>query len=415
MKKVLCLVSALALTVASFVGCGDDATTNGTTSGSTTGSTSSEVTDASSDESTNDAITTDGEVWKIGAIGPLTGSAAVYGIAVKNGAQLAVDEINANGGINSIQIEYRAEDDEADGEKSVNAYNALKDWEMNLLVGTTTSGACVAVANETQKDNLFQITPSASSVDAVKNDNIFQVCFSDPNQGVGAATYIGQNSMATKVGVIYDSSDIYSSGIFEKFMLEADNQPFEIVAAEAFTEESKVDFSVQIQKMMDNEVELVFLPIYYAEASNILTQANAKGYSPMFFGGDGLDGILTGVEGFDLSLTEGLMLLTPFAADATDQLTVDFVMAYESAFGETPNQFAADAYDAVYILKAAIEHSGATPADGISGISDKLKVAITEIIFDGTTGLGMTWNANGEVNKEPKAMKIVDGVYSLIQ
>lgn len=353
--------------------------------------------------------------WKIGTIGPLTGDNAAYGVAVKNGAELAIMEINADGGINGVQIEYKAEDDVTDNEKSVNAYNALKDWGMNILVGTTTSGACVAVADKSSKDNMFQITPSASSVDAVKADNVFQICFTDPNQGVGAANYIGSHNMAEKVGIIYNSSDVYSSGIYEKFVAEAANQPFEIVAAEAFTNDSKVDFSVQIQKMMDAGAELVFLPMYYSEASNILTQANAKGYSPIFFGGDGMDGILTGVDGFDTSLAEGVILLTPFAADATDDLTVHFVSSYKEKYGEVPNQFAADAYDAVYAVKAAIEQSGATPADGVSGICDKLKVAMTEISIDGTTGTNMTWAATGEVNKAPRAMKIVNGSYSLMQ
>lgn len=353
--------------------------------------------------------------WKIGTIGPLTGDNAAYGIAVRNGAELAIEEINAAGGINGVEIEFKAEDDVTDNEKAVNAYNALKDWGMNILVGTTTSGACVAVADKSLKDNMFQITPSASSVDAVKNDNVFQICFTDPNQGVGAAAYIGNNNMASKVGVIYNSSDVYSTGIYEKFVAEAENQPFEIVAAEAFTNDNKVDFSVQIQKLMDAGAELVFLPMYYTEASNILTQANAKGYAPIFFGCDGMDGILTGVEGFDTSLAEGVILLTPFAADATDDATVHFVTTYQEKYGEVPNQFAADAYDAVYAVKAAIEQSGATPADGVSGICDKLKAAMTEITVDGITGLEMTWEATGEVNKAPKAMKIVDGAYSLIQ
>lgn len=353
--------------------------------------------------------------WKIGTIGPLTGENAAYGVAVRNGAELAINEINEAGGINGIQIEFKAEDDMTDNEKSVNAYNALKDWGMNILVGTTTSGACVAVADKSSKDNMFQITPSASSVEAVATANVFQVCFTDPNQGVGAAATIGSSKMAEKVGVIYNSSDVYSSGIYEKFVAEAANQPFEIVAAEAFTNDNKVDFSVQIQKMMDAGAELVFLPMYYSEASNILTQANAKGYAPIFFGCDGMDGILTAVEGFDTSLAEGVILLTPFAADATDEITSSFVKAYEEKYGEVPNQFAADAYDAVYIVKAAIEKSGAAPEDGVSGICDKLKTAMTEITVDGTTGSQMTWAESGEVNKAPRVMKIVNGAYSLIQ
>lgn len=385
LKKVISLVVASAMAMA-LAGCG-----------------SSETADSA------------GNTYKIGAIGPATGSAAVYGLAVKNGAELAIKEINAAGGINGYQIEYNFQDDECDNEKSVNAYNTLKDWGMQMLVGTTTSGCCVAVAAESANDNMFQLTPSGSSVDCIKNnDNVYQVCFTDPNQGIGAAQYIGTNGLASKVAVIYDSSDVYSSGIYEKFAAEAANQPFEIVAAEAFTADSKTDFSVQLQKAKDAGAELIFLPIYYSEASLILTQAAGMDFAPKFFGCDGLDGIL-GVENFDTSLAEGVMLLTPFAADAEDAKTQAFVKAYEEAYGETPNQFAADAYDAIYIIKAALEDNGATPADSVSDICDKMKASMVKITVDGLTGEAMSWDADGAVNKAPKAMQIVNGNYSLIQ
>lgn len=355
------------------------------------------------------------EVFKIGGIGPTTGGAAVYGLAVQNGADLAIKEINAAGGISGYQIAYNFQDDECDNEKSVNAYNTLKDWGMQMLIGATTSGCCIAVAAESANDNLFQLTPSGSSVDCIaNNDNVFQVCFTDPNQGIGAAQYIGQNKVASKVAVIYDSSDVYSSGIYEKFAGEAANQGFEVVATEAFTADNKTDFSVQLQKAKDAGAELVFLPIYYAEAALILKQADAMGFAPKFFGCDGLDGIL-GVENFDMALAEGVMLLTPFAADAEDAKTQAFVSAYKEAYGDTPNQFAADSYDAVYILKAAIEKSGAAPSDSASDLCEKLKAAMKEIKVDGLTGAAMSWDEDGAVNKSPKAMEIVNGNYALIQ
>ena len=388
MKKFISVMLVAAMAVTALTGCG-----------SNSGSSSKK----------------DADKYYIGGIGPTTGATAIYGTAVKNGAQIAVDEINAAGGINGKQIEYRFEDDQNDAEKSVNAYNTLKDWGMQMLVGTTTTAPCIAVAGKTSSDNMFQITPSASSADAVVKGNVFQVCFTDPNQGIGSADYIGSNNMASKVAVIYDSSDVYSSGIYEKFVQEAANQPFEIVSAEAFTADSKTDFTVQLQKAQEAGAELVFLPIYYSEAALILSQANTMGYAPIFFGCDGMDGILTGVEGFDTSLAEGVILLTPFAADAADEKTQNFVKKYEEKYGETPNQFAADAYDAVYAVKAAIEQSGATPEDGTSAICDKLVSAMTQITLDGLTGDGMTWSASGEVNKAPKAMKIVNGEYSLIQ
>ena len=357
------------------------------------------------------AVAADG-TFKIGAIGPLTGAAANYGTAVVNGAQIAVDEINAAGGINGVQIEYKGEDDELDNEKSVNAYNALKDWGMQILVGPTTSGCSIAVSEKTKADNMFQITPSGSAADCVKYDNVFRVCFSDPNQGARSAQYIGEHGLASKVGIIYDSSDVYSSGIFATFRAEAENQPFEIVedAVGAFTADSKTDFSVQLQKAKDAGVDLVYLPIYYNEASLIFTQAAAMDFSPLWFGVDGMDGILS-VDGFDNSLAEGVMLLTPFTADAEDELTQNFVAKYQDLYGEVPNQFAADAYDGVYAIKAALEASGATADMSASEICDLLKVAMTEISLDGLTGTGMTWDASGEPTKAPKAVVIEDGAY----
>jgi len=348
--------------------------------------------------------------FKIGAIGPLTGAAAAYGNAVVNGAQIAVDEINEAGGINGVQIEYKSEDDELNAEKSVNAYNSLKDWGMQILVGSTTSACSIAVSENTKNDNMFQLTPSGSAEDCVKYDNVFRVCFSDPNQGIASAQYISDHNLATKVGIIYDNSDVYSSGIYQKFVEEAAGKNFEIVSAEAYTQDNNTDFSVQLQKAKDAGADLVFLPIYYSDAALILTQANTMGYAPTFFGVDGMDGILT-VENFDPSLAEGVMLLTPFAADATDDLTVNFVKKYNEKYGETPNQFAADAYDAVYIIKAAIEKSGVTPDKTTEEICESLKGAMTQIETTGLTSQKMTWDASGEPNKEPKAVVIKNGAY----
>lgn len=350
------------------------------------------------------------DAFYIGGIGPVTGDAAIYGTAVQNGAQIAVDEINEAGGINGHQIEYNFQDDQGDPEKAANAYNTLKDWGMQVLMGTVTTGPCVSVADLTAADNMFQITPSASSTDVIKNDNVFQVCFTDPAQGTKSAQYIGENNLAKKVAIIYNSSDIYSSGIEAKFVEEAANQNFEVVAEEAFTADSKTDFSTQLQKAKDAEADLVFLPIYYTEASIILTQADSMGYAPTFFGCDGMDGIL-GVKNFDTSLAEGLMLLTPFAADSKDEKTANFVSKYEEKYKDTPNQFAADAYDAIYAIKAALEEANATPDMSASDICDLLKDAITKVSIDGATGSGMTWSATGEVNKDPKAVVIQNGEY----
>jgi len=346
----------------------------------------------------------------IGGIGPLTGGAASYGQQVKNGAQLAVDEINTAGGINGAKISYDFQDDENDAEKALNAYNNLKDKGMQILMGTVTSTPCVAVADKTINDKIFQITPSGSSVDCIKNGQAYQVCFTDPNQGISSAKYIADNKIATKVAVIYDSSDVYSSGIYTAFAAKAKELGVQIVAAEAFNADNKTDFSVQLQKAKSAGADLVFLPIYYTEASLILSQANSMSYTPKFCGCDGLDGIL-GVQNFNTKLAENVILLTPFAADATDSKTQAFVTQYKSTFGDTPNQFAADAYDAIYIIKAAIEKAGVKPSDKTAAICAAMKTAMTQIQVDGLTGSAMTWLSTGEVNKDPKAFIIKDGAY----
>ena len=387
MKKFISVMLVAAMAVTALTGCG-----------SNSGSSSKK----------------DADKYYIGGIGPTTGATAIYGTAVKNGAQIAVDEINAAGGINGKQIEYRFEDDQNDAEKAVNAYNTLKDWGMQMLVGTTTTAPCIAVAGKTASDNVFQITPSASSPDVLSsgNGNVFQVCFTDPNQGVASAQYIAENKLATKIGIIYDSSDVYSSGIEEKFEAEAKTQGLNIVSKAAFTADSKTDFGTHLQKAKDAGADLLFLPIYYQEASIILKQADTMGYKPKFFGVDGMDGILT-VENFDTKLAEDVMLLTPFAADAKDKTVQNFVKTYKEKYEDTPNQFAADSYDAVYALKAAIEESKATTDMSASDMCDALKGAMTKIKMQGLTGGkdGLTWNESGEVTKSPKAVIIKNGAY----
>ena len=346
--------------------------------------------------------------FKIGTIGPLTGANASYGKSVTQAVELGCKDFSTK----ELPLVSKAEDDQADGEKAVNAFNTLLDWGMQALVGPTTTGASVAVAAECGNDpETFMITPSASSEDVTKGkDCVFQVCFTDPNQGVASADYIADNKLGTKVGVIYDSSVAYSSGIYEKFKAEADAKGLEIVAAEAFTADNKSDLSTQVAKCQQAGADLVFLPIYYQEASQILIAANKSGYEPVFFGCDGMDGILD-VEGFDTSLAEGLMLLTPFAADAQDEKTQAFVSAYVAAYGETPNQFAADAYDAIYAIKAAMEEADITPETSVSDTCDKMKEAMLKIKVNGLTGEDMTWTEDGEPHKAPKAVKVVDGAY----
>ena len=421
MKKLVSSVLAASM-VLSLAACGSSASTD-TASSSEAASTSTAATAEASGEGSG-AYT--GTPIKIGGIGPVTGGAAIYGQAVKNAEELAVKEINAANG--SDVFEWKFEDDEHDAEKSVNAYNTLKDWGLQVLAGPVTTTPSIAVAAETANDNLFMmtpsasapavierlfaLTPSASSTDVIDGkDNVYQVCFTDPNQGVASADYIAENKLGTKVGIIYDSSDAYSSGIYEKFKAEAAAKNLEIVTAEAFTADNKSDLSTQVAKCQQAGADLVFLPIYYQEASQILIAANKSGYAPVFFGCDGMDGILT-IEGFDTSLAEGLMLLTPFAADAQDEKTQAFVSAYKEAYGDTPNQFAADAYDVVYAIYQAAVAGGINGDMDASDVCDALKAQFTSMTFDGLTGDGMTWDASGAVSKAPKAVVIKDGAYA---
>jgi len=346
--------------------------------------------------------------FKLGGTGPLTGGAAIYGNAAKNGAQIAVDEINAMGG---IQFELKYEDDQHDAEKAVNAYNALKDWGIQISLGSVTSKPCEATSAEAYADRIFSLTPSASSTAVTEGkDNTFQMCFMDPNQGSASAQYISDKALATKVAVIWKNDDVYSKGIHDTFAAKAAELGLEIVSDTTFADGNDTDFSVQLADAQTNGAELVFLPMYYQPASLIFAQAAGMGYAPKWFGVDGMDGILT-MEGFDASLAEGVMLLTPFNADAEDEKTQNFVATYQEQFGEIPNQFAADAYDCVYAYKQALEAAGATTDMDAATLNDLMIEQFTTMSFDGLTGDGMTWDAAGAVTKSPKGMVIENGAY----
>ena len=354
----------------------------------------------------------DSNTIRIGGIGPLTGGAAAYGTAVKNGAEIALEEINALDEL-AFDFELKFEDDEHSPEKAANAYNTLRDWNMHLLLGTVTTTPCLAVSTKTFQDRIFTITPSASSPEVIDGkDNVFQVCFSDPGQGTASAKYIAENALADKIAIIYKNDDAYSTGIYEAFKTEAERLELDIVSVTTFTTDTASDFSVQISAAKSEGAELVFLPIYYEPASLILAQAASADYAPVFFGVDGMDGILS-LEGFNKSLAEGVHLLTPFSADAEDEKIRSFVKKYQEKHGEIPNQFAADAYDAVYAIYEAVKKSGVTPDMSAEDMCDKLSAAMTQISITGLTGAGsaLTWNEKGEVSKAPMAVVIRDGVY----
>lgn len=375
MKKVIALVMALAM-VFSFAACGNE-------SGSA-------------------------ETVKIGCTGPLTGPAAIYGQAVKNAAEIAVAEINAKGG---VQFEFKMEDDSHDPEKAENAYNALKDWGMDVMMGTVTSAPAEVTAANAYADRYFYLTPSASSTNVTKGkDNVFQMCFTNPNQGSGAATYIAEHDLADNIAVIWKNDDSYSTGIRDTFVAKAAELGLNIVDEETFTDATATDFTVQIQKCQEAGADLVFLPMYYTPASLIFAQAETAGYNPTWFGVDGMDGILA-LEGFDTSLAEGVIVLTPYSADDTSEMNQNFVKAYQEKANDIPNQFAADAYDCIYAIYQAVEKAGVKAGMKNDEICTKMVEAFTSMSFDGLTGASMTWSADGTVSKSPNAVVIQDGTY----
>ena len=404
MKKlrILSLALAGALCVSMLAGCGssDQGTANTPAAGG-------ETTPAG----TETGSTATGAAFKLGGTGPLTGGAAIYGLAAQRGAQIAVEEINAAGG--DIQFELRYEDDVHVAETAVNAYNTLKEWGMQISLGSVTSTPGIATSVLNFEDRIFALTPSASSPDVIEGkDNVFQMCFSDPNQGLASAQYIYEQGLGEKVFIIWKNDDVYSTGIKDQFVAEAEALGLEVVGDATFTEDTQNDFTVQVSQAQQAGADLIFLPIYYQPASLILSQAAATGYTPKFFGVDGMDGILT-MDGFDPALAEGVMLLTPFNADSDDEATQNFVSKYQELYNETPNQFAADAYDCVYAYKLALETAGCTPDMSAADICDALIEVFPTITLTGLTGdgAGITWDSTGAVSKSPKGMVIQNGAY----
>lgn len=387
-KKWLAVLACIMLTAVLFSGCSGSSSNNNDDSGD--------------------------QVLIIGGIGPLSGEYANYGLSVRGGAQIAVDEINAAGGVNGIKLELKFEDSKGDSAEAVTAYGKLMDDGMKVSLGGVFSGPCIAVTEEAnaQEDGILMITPSGSAKECTQYYNNFRVCFNDPQQGTVAATYIKKNLGKTKVAILYESSNAYSAGIVEKFEQQSPAEGIEIVTKQAFTDQSNVDFGAQLLAIKNSGAELIFLPIYAQEAANILRQAKDAGITIPFFGCDGLDGVV-GKLGDDAALAEGVMLLTPFVADATDAKTQAFVSTYKAKNnGAVPDQFAADGYDAIYAIKAALEKANVTDVNSLTAktLGEKLIPVMTQITVEGVTGT-MTWTADGETSKEAKGMKIQNGVY----
>lgn len=396
MKKVFALVMAAVMVLGMFAGCAaNDAPA---------------ATDA---PKTTEAPKTDAPAGtiKVGAIGPLTGDYAIYGNAVAWGIQVAIDEINAKGG---LQFELLNEDDQGDPTMAVNAYNVEMEKGMQVLLGTTTSGACAAVADVAKEERVFMLTPSASNpVVNEGKDNVYQVCFTDPNQGASSAQTIKSLGVGEKIAVIWNNAQDYSTSIYQSFIAKASEIGLEVVSDTTFSDDGNADFSVQLQAAANAGADLVFLPIYYTPVVAIMQQADAAGYDFKFFGVDGMDGLLA-VEGFNTALAEGSYMLTPFDANKADELTSSFVSTYTEKYGVTPNQFAADAYDAMYIFYAACQDLGFTSETSAQDICEAMIPWMQTYTYTGLTGEGMVWTADGCVSKVATAYVIKDGAYASV-
>lgn len=385
MKKFFAMAMVAVMAAASLTGCG-------------------------STSSNNSSSSSDAETLVIGGTGPLTGDNATYGISCKNGATIAMEEINAAGGVNGVMFSVLYEDDQADPSLAVSAYNRLMDQGMQVCLGGVTSGACIAVNEETNKDGILSITPSASQKECVQYDNAFRICFQDPDLGTYAAEFMKEKNLTEAVAVLYDKSNDYSAGIYNAFQAKADEIGLNVVTVQAFTDQSNTDFSVQLQAVKDSGADTLFIPIYAQEAAYILTQAAALGLDVTFFGVDGLDGILEKIGEDNLALTEDVILVTPFIATA--ESSADFTAKYQEEFGMVPDQFAADAYDAVYAVAAAMEQAGVKPSD--ENFNEAMIAAMTQITVDGLTGT-MTWTADGECQKDATAVVIKNGAYEVME
>lgn len=340
------------------------------------------------------------ETIKIGLSGPLTGSAAVYGQGVANAAQMAVDEINAKGGLNGIKLELKVMDDVNDPTKVATNYAALVDWGMQVSLGTVTTQPALEFKNLSKNDNIFFMTPSASA-DAVRAEsNGYQMCFADKKQGVAAANYVNGLGL-TKIGVFYQSDIDYSQGIFTEFKANL-NDTITVVEA-SFTNQTKSDFTQQVSSLKD--CEFIFMPIYYSEAALFMTQAKNEAGIKTYYGCDGLDGLESEL---DLStIPQAITMLTHFKADAANAKT--FVTNYTAKYGtDTLNQFGASAYDCVYAIVGALEaaiKAGKT-VDANTSASDMCEILKGQInggyTYSGAvTGTGeVKWTTEGFVNKD---------------
>ena len=370
-RKVLCLVLVCTFSVLAFCACGNEETA---------------------------------DTFKIGASGPLTGDAASYGISVQKGATVAIEMINAAGGLNGFLFSFDMKDDQAAPAPAGANYDTLFENGMQVSLGAVTSASCKAFAAKAVEDNLFFITPSASEQAVIEyGDNCFRVCFGDPDQGTLAADKIKADGY-TNVGCIYNESDSYSTGVYTAFEAQAKKigLTFKVYT---FNDENKLDFSTQVEALKD--CDLIFLPFYYTEASLVAKACASKGCNADLFGCDGFDGIEQMFTEKD-NVPNRIFYITPFDANSEDAEVKKFVEAYKAKYNEIPDQFAADGYDAMMAIYTAMK--AADVKDVKISASDlcnilKAKITSSDFSFTGATGT-MTWDVTGACAKTPQIVEL---------
>ncbi|MCI8336176.1 MAG: ABC transporter substrate-binding protein [Peptococcaceae bacterium] len=386
-KKILTISLALALAATAFAGCGNKD-------------------DQNKDDKQQGA---EGETIKIGILAPLTGNVSVYGVASSNGSKLAIDKLNAEGGILGKQIEIASEDEEGDATKAVNAYNKLVGEGIVALVGDVTSKPTISVAQKSVKDNLPIITPTATAADVTTfGTNVYRTCFLDPYQGETMASYAKEKLGFNTVAILYDTSDDYSIGIAEAFKAKAESLDMTITNYEAFNAGDQ-DFKSQLTKINTSKPDALFIPSYYNTVALIATQAKEVGITSTLMGGDGWDGTLEAVTEDNRDAIEGCYFANHYYTQDETPVVKDFVEAYRAAYGKDPISFSALGYDSVMILAQAIERAGSTDKEAIIA-------ALAETDYTGVTGHITYENAEGNFGNPTKSVSIItikDGQYAL--
>ena len=357
--------------------------------------------------------------FNIGAIGPTTGVHAVYGTAARYGAQVAIDEINAKG-IRKYKLNWQDTTSlPADAPK---CYQNLKEWGAQIIMGPFLSESAHAVAMRAQYDDVFMLTPSASSLDVLGHQsianpssdqrfsNVFMACPDDSVYGSVAAQTIAEKMPMAKIGVVYDDSNPYSIGLVRSFLDKAKELHLKLYSVNTFAGKTQ-NYSIAIEEAKGRGVDLLFLPLYIDQALSVVKLAHINEYHPVYFGADGLDG-MNDVEGIDPKLIEGMYYLSTFDPHSDDPKVQLFTEKYKQVVdGVLPDQCAAEAYDAIYILDELLKNTQMKPDDSAEDIAQALKQEIisNDFKYTGLTGQNITWNAEGTCTSYPSAFTIQDG------